>query len=469
MLSSLRKHVRLIGLALATAASVGAVQLAQPAHASVARPSTAAPAPAAASSPIKHVLVIYQENHTFDNVLGPFCVAHGNRCDGVTVGQAKGVGNGTLPLTRAEDVIPEVDHSVRGQALAIDGGAMDKFYLLGGCRAKSTPPYRCYEAFQQDQIPTLWTLAEQFAVGDRTFSMQPVPSFGAHLDLAAGTLDGFTGDIPKLHPDHAASWGWGCNSYKEAYWQASPTDTPQLVPSCVPKPDGSGPYKPSPVQWVPTIFDRLQAAGLSWKAYTPAESYFNVCTYFADCWDTDQAKHDKAPSQVFTDAANGHLPSFAFLFPNSAVSQHNDYSMMDGDNYIESVVSAVMNSSEWNSTAIFITYDDCGCFYDHVAPPAGSDLGLRMPMVIVSPWVKPASTDHHVATFASILAFTEHTLGLTPLGQNDSSAYDFSGSFDYSQTPIAPIPLQPHAVPKASTQYMRAHPPQSDYEEDGGT
>jgi phospholipase C len=138
-------------------------------------------------------------------------------------------------------------------------------------------------------------------------------------------------------------------------------------------------------------------------------------------------------------------------------SQHNGDSMQTGDNYLGSVVSAVMNGPQWSSTAIFITYDDCGCFYDHVPPPAG--LGIRVPMVIVSPYAIAGHTDHNVASFASMLAYTEHTLGLAALGSADQNAYDYSQSFDYSQTPLAPAVLtqRPSRTPSSAGSTATSH------------
>src|SRR2546422_4724334 len=113
--------------------------------------------------------------------------------------------------------------------------------------------------------------------------------------------------------------------------------------------------------------------------------------------------------------------------------------MLKGDNRIGQAVSAIMTSPQWSSTAIFITYDDCGCFYDHVPPPAG--LGIRVPMVIVSPYAIPGSTDSADASVASMLAFTEHMFGLAPLTSEDANAYDYSNSFGFLQSPrLQPAP-----------------------------
>jgi phospholipase C len=131
--------------------------------------------------------------------------------------------------------------------------------------------------------------------------------------------------------------------------------------------------------------------------------------------------------------------------------------MTVGDNWIGQVVGAIMNGPQWGSTAILITWDDCGCFYDHVAPPPR--LGIRVPMVIVSPYAKPGYTDSNPASYASMLAFTEHTFGLPPLAASDAAAYDFSDSFDFSQAPLAPIALSQHAVPAASLEWLKTHRP----------
>jgi phospholipase C len=134
---------------------------------------------------------------------------------------------------------------------------------------------------------------------------------------------------------------------------------------------------------------------------------------------------------------------------------------MAGDDWIAKNVAAVMNGPDWSSTAIFITYDDCGCFYDPVRPPAG--YGVRVPMVIVSPWARAHFVDHTPASLASLLAFVEHTFELPPLpGGSDGNAYAFAGSFDFSQRLLRPIPLPQHGVPQSSLDYIAAHPPDPD-------
>ena len=95
------------------------------------------------------------------------------------------------------------------------------------------------------------------------------------------------------------------------------------------------------------------------------------------------------------------------------------------------VVKAIQSGPSWSTTAIFVTWDDCGCFYDHVPPPPG--FGVRVPMVIVSPFAKSGFTDTTSASFAGILSFTEHNFGLSPLGPNDAQAYPFTNAFNFRQ------------------------------------
>ncbi|MFL5797857.1 MAG: alkaline phosphatase family protein [Actinomycetota bacterium] len=409
--------------------------------------------------PIQHVVVIYEENHTFDNVLGLFCAQHPERaCDGATSGR-KSDGT-TQPLTAAPDIVPGVIHNPTSQAAAIDGGRMDGFDLIKGCTARVG--YRCYSQYDDTEVPNLWTLADHFSLSDRTFSESPIPSWGAHVELVSATLDGFLGAQPHAATDHRASTGWGCDSFRVADW-ISPQGDVSLQPSCIPARDGTGPYRPSPVPWVPTIMDRLGAAGRSWKIYAAGpfadqtRGYgWAICPSFADCIYTPQRAGMVPYWQVTSDAENGVLPSVSLVMPTGPNSQHNGDSMIAGENWIASVVNAVESGPEWSSTAIFITYDDCGCFYDHVAPPSG--LGPRVPMVIVSPYARAGYTDSAVASFASMLAFVEHAFGLKPLSPMDANAYDYANSFDFGQTLLSPVGLPHHVVPASSIAYMRTHP-----------
>ena len=410
-------------------------------------------------SPIKHVVILFQENHSFDEVLGGMCVRE-RRCSGSTFGRLSG-GN-LIPLHAAPDIVPDVTHKVAAQTTAIDGGRMDGFNLITGCTASTG--YACYDQYSEGQVPNLTALARNFAISDRTFELGPVPSWGGHLHLVAGQTAGFTGDNPHAKPISPTNSGWGCDSFKDAAWKATPTSTPVLIPACIPKVDGTGPYKASPARWIPTIMDRLEQAHLSWQIDAPGYGengyVWSICPSFADCLYSPQASHLQASAQAITDAQQGTLPAVSIVIPCCGNSQHNLDSMRQGDNWIGSVVSAIMNGPDWSSTAIFITYDDCGCFYDHVAPPSG--LGIRVPMVIVSPYARSRSTDSTTASFASMLAFVEHTFGLAPLSNADANAYDYANSFNFRQTPLGPVTLEQHPLSPSEQAWLQAHPPAPD-------
>ena len=429
-------------------------------------PHSALSLAAPATSPITHVVIIDQENHSFDNVLGRLCVRLG-RCDGTTTGR---LANGRrIRLSKAKDVVSAVNHSVASQRTAIDGGRMDGFSHIEGCLRRIR--FRCYSQYQPGQVPNLTALASNFVISDRTFEDGPVPSWGSHLDLVAATLDGFTGDNPVPLRHHRPGPGWGCDSFSLAQWRASASTPLRWVPACVPNRHGNGAFRPTPVEWVPTIMDVMDRADVTWRIYQTTTDDpggisggygWAICPTFADCLNTSQAKNMAPSSAVIDDARSGTLPNVSLVMPNGRNSQHNGFSMRKGDNWIGKVVGAIEQGPDWPNTAIFITYDDCGCFYDHVAPPP--DLGIRVPMVIVSPYAKRHFTDTGVASFSSLLAFIEHDFGLPPLSERDANAYDYSNSFDLSKASLAPVPMTHSRIPASELRYIAAHPPsESDF------
>ena len=146
------------------------------------------------------------------------------------------------------------------------------------------------------------------------------------------------------------------------------------------------------------------------------------------------------------DAKAGRLPSLSLVMPSVTGgndSWHNGSSLAYGDRILGQEVAAVMDGPDWSSTAIFITWDDCGCFYDHVSP-------RRVPMIIVSPYARRGVTDHHTTTFAGVHHFIEEALGLPALSGMDATAYDFSQAFNFSQAPLAPVSMISTGVPASS-------------------
>jgi len=411
-------------------------------------------------TPIQHVVVIYLENHSFDNLLGYWCDDNPGRCpDGGMPAQVTLSNGATVTPSVDPDTVPPVDHSVTSQlaAMHIVNGVPQmngwQKILSGGCKA---PQYNCISGYTPSQIPNITSLAGQFAISDMTFSMADSPSWGGHVYAVASTLDGFQGNNPKPASGVPPGPGWGCDSSLVTQWQAPGNSKIVWAPSCIPDyslnpvqyPNG-GAFEPSPASYVPTILDRLDASGLSWRIYgaaNPADGGYiwSVCPSFAECLDTGQHGNLVDATQFTADAAAGNLPAFSLVTAGGQGnllldSCHNMESMTACDNYVGSLVGAVMNGPQWATTAVFLTWDDCGCFYDQARPPLAPDTtqeGPRVPLIIVSPFAKPGFTDTTPATFASILAYTEQTFGLAPLGPNDADAYDFSNAFDYTQAPL---------------------------------
>jgi phospholipase C len=459
-------HTRPAVAACAALLILGALVVSQAASASSAGPTGRGPL---AGSPIKHVVVIYQENHSFNDILGRLCVDENNRCEGTTTGMLHtGV---TYALKPESDTPGLVPHRHKDMVIAIDKGKMDGFdimpgsndgssgFVKGSCAKKDG--YPCLVQIQPGGLPNLWSLADTYVISDRTFETATSASWGSHLDLVSTTLDGFVGDQPRGGPGPGA----GCDSLGDAWWRDG-NGPKTLVPACIPDKNGKGPYRASPVKYVPTIMDRLDAAGDSWKLYAPGrktQGYgWAICPSFYECLGSSQWQNVKNPADFAKDATSGKLPAFSVLVPYPQNSQHPQWSMIQGDDWIARNVQAVMDGPDWSSTAIFITYDDCGCFYDEVPPPKG--LGIRVPMVIVSPYAKARFVDHQTASLASILAFTEGVFGLQPLSKIDQNAYDYSNAFNFAQKPLAPIRLVQHPVPESSLKFLATHP--QDVEDD---
>ena len=441
-----RRAILALALALACVASLGAGSA------------------GSAAARIEHVIVILQENHSFDNVLGPLCMQDRHRrkrCNATSSGlNEKGE---TIPLSKAADVVVDVAHGQSAQVAAIDGGKMDGWERVGGCSEK-----QCYTTYEPSQIPSLAALAQQGAISDAFFSRDIVPSWGAHLDFFAQTLDGFVGNNPTHVTEAPAEGpGWGCDSNLNAQWYDPTTEKLISEPSCIPNKNGEGPWRQSPVPYVPTVADRLEEAGRTWGIYgavvsgTKGQSGYSwsTCPTFAECLYGPQKEDMHQASQFVADAKEGKLPNFAIVTPSAgptgATSQHNGTSMLVGDNFIGEQVSAVENGPDAATTTIFIYYDDCGCFYDHVTPPQG--LGIRLPLVIVSPYAKRDYTDHNVATNSSILAYMEAVLHVKPVDEEDATAYNFRQSFKKWH---AQVKFTFHAAPVAPSSRNLEPPPE---------
>ena len=216
---------------------------------------------------------------------------------------------------------------------------------------------------------------------------------------------------------------------------------------------------------MPTIADRMEEAGRTWGIYGAVNPTVKaqkgpykwaICPTFAECLYGPQKNDMHQASQLLSDAHEGKLPNFSILTPSAgkngtvtgATSQHNGTSMIIGDNWIGEEVSAIQNGPDGASTTIFIYYDDCGCFYDHVPPPAG--LGIRLPLVVVSPYAKRGLHRSQRGDQLVDPRVRRERARRRTVDEQDEGAYDFEEAFNYSQSPTAPFHFKKAAVPKSS-------------------
>ena len=156
--------------------------------------------------------------------------------------------------------------------------------------------------------------------------------------------------------------------------------------------------------------------------------------------DPAQRSRLQGTSQFYIDAADGNLPQVSWVIPSDAVSEHPPAGVKEGMAYVTGLVNSIMQGPDWNSTAIFISWDDWGGFYDHVSPPKIDQygLGIRVPGLIISPYAKENYIDHNTYSFESWLKIVEERFDVNPMTARDTNALDMLDAFDFTQKPRPP-------------------------------
>jgi phospholipase C len=412
--------------------------------------------------------VIVKENHTFDNYFGSFPGAEGtlnaqgqNICPTAT--------GGTAPCAEAPDAPSHDLCHAHSCALADwDDGRLDGWNHPGG---SDTGDGLAYAQYMEKDIPNYWAYARSFALADHFFANVLGPSFPGHLFAVAAqagwAYDNPPDDLPfKVTLSPPAFYGphpyWGCDEW--------PGDT---VPILF---DGTQPQNVTPCFSIPSIPDVLPS-GVDWKYYGT-----NFDGLFPETWSLfdavksvrdDPSKWARVVdvSQFTSDIQNGDLPAVSWLVDQDQYSEHPDAvipgvniplgGVCAGEGWTVGFINELMMSPYWSSTAILFTMDDFGGFYDHVAPPrqyggtptAPYGLGMRLPLLIISPYAKPGFVFKEVAEHASIARFIERVFGSTSTLSNidpaaqDGQANDLMGAFDFSQRPLPPLVLSPRVCP----------------------
>ena len=424
--------------------------------------------PHPATMPIKHIVFLVKENRTFDNYFGKFPGANG-----ATTGKLSD--GGTVTLGKMPDkVSPDISHAWAAALTAYGDGGMDRFDLIPGAIAGSNNYVQATEA----DIPNYWALAKEFALSDNFFSSLHGPSFPNHLYTIAAQSGGVEDNPGKQSPTPAPTVG-GCPTatscpepgeagldpdnvtpltQKKGVWGCD-ADPKVRVPMLDQEGDVIDVY---PCLDFPTLGDELSAAGVSWKMYAPGNGgddagFQGSAGYIWTVYDAirhiraspEWKQHVVTTDQFVIDAKAGNLPAVSWISTPSPVSEHPPASTCVGENWTMTLLQAIAAGPDWNDTAVFITWDDFGGFYDHVAPTQLDKFGLgfRVPLLVVSPYAKKGFVDHTQAEFSSVLKFIETDFTLPPLTERDKAAVDMTQIFDFTQPPRPLPPLTLRTCP----------------------
>jgi len=422
---------------------------------------------------IQHVIVIMQENRSFDSYFGTYPGADGipERNGRPTVCLPDPHGGCIAPYHDTSLVNAGGPHSPRSAQRDIDGGRMDGFVRVAAaadahaCGKKVLDPGCLINPHMPDvmgyhdwhEIPNYWAYAHHFVLQDHMYEAVRSWSLPSHLSLVSGwsatcqsldpmscrSSDGKEGvgdqgddnggaaafpwtDLTYLLHQSAVSWGYFVQRGKQP-------DCPRGNMGC-----------------------RFRAQ----SDHTP--SIWNPLPRFTDVRDDQQVGNVQDASAFFADAREGPLPAVSWIVPDYASSDHPDRSIAAGQAWVTRIVNAVMRSPDWNSTAIFLTWDDWGGFYDHVQPPNVDALGygLRVPGLLISPYARAGMIDHRTVSFDAYLRFIEDDFlagsridpatdgrpdSRPDVRENASQLHDLMAEFNFRQKPLKPLllPLQP--------------------------
>jgi phospholipase C len=411
---------------------------------------------------IEHIVVIFQENRSTDNLFqDPVLIARG--ADIATSGvNSKGE---TIPLTAMDlgtvgsnPQIYDLDHSHAAFVSMYAGGKMN-----GADQIECFPADVCPAANAQfryvkpSDVQPYFALAEQYTFGDRMFQTNEGPSFPAHQFIISGT-SAPTATSTLFDAENPLTGPVGCI--------APLTETVVMIDANGNETTAAPEY---PCFEHPTLTDLLNNDGISWRYYTPSAGSIwtapvaieHMCQEKTNskgmrgCTAPDWINNVIMPqTKVLTDIAAGQLAQVTWIIPDGAASDHAVNTDGSGPSWVASIVNAIGNSPFWANTAIIITWDDWGGWYDHVPPfkvvndgvswGSGYVYGFRVPLIVAGPYAKPAYISHTIHDFGSILKFVETTFKLPSLGYADAPADDLSDCFELTHSP-----LTFHAIPSA--------------------
>jgi len=423
---------------------------------------------------IQHLIVIYQENWSFDSLYGKFPGANGIANAGERVGQMKkdGTPYTTLPQpldTSKKPPVPDarfptnlpvvaydaaqyvppnqatgdiVNRPLQEQ-LQINGGRMDGFV------AWSENGGLAMSYYDATDLP-VGRLAQQYVLADHFFHSAFGGSLFNHFWLVCACT--------PIWSNAPANLVLQLDAEGVVIKDGSVTPDGYVVhtvyPSNRPYPASiKDPAQLMPLLTNPTIGDRLSEKEISWAWYSGGwndavaghpdplfQFHHQPFNYFAPYAEgaAVRAEHLKDIEDLLAALRTGNPPAVAFVKPIGADNEHPGYAdLLRGQQYVATLVKAVQDSAVWKDSVIIITYDEGGGRWDHVPPPQGDRWGpgVRVPAIIISPYAKRRFVDHTTYETTSILKFIESRWRLAPLGSRDAAANDLLNAFDFSQTP----------------------------------
>jgi phospholipase C len=394
-----------------------------------------------ARNKITNVVFLVKENRTFDNLFGLFPGAdgasEGELCDGTRI-----------PLGTATDDQAGASHSFTSGLIAINGGEMNCFDQIPQGDGGAT-----YVQYHEDQIPNYWAYARRYTLGDRFFSSSYGPTFIEHFWVLAASSNRYIENQRPLEGQAGNDGvvGGYCDDPTEriyAFPQLNAADTQsvynleeqartfRLLHDWV--------VQRWPCDDIRTVPDLLERTNISWKYYLSDTPYFDITGTIPHIRYGPMSSKVVDNSTFVPDVRAGRMPQVSWLMPPTPESDHPGYGRLcDGENWTVRMVNTIMESPEWKHTAIFVTWDDFGGFYDHVPPPHVDVFGYgpRVPLIVISPYARQGAVFHGTSDFTSVLRFMEQLYGLPSLTERDAQANDLIGAFDFTQHATKPMIL----------------------------
>jgi phospholipase C len=374
--------------------------------------------------PISRVIYLMLENRSFDNLFGKYGKGSDGATTGVNLGQEAPLG--PCPQWLAGD-LPH-DHAAAINCL--NGGKLDGF--AGGAYGQ----FFSYTQFDRQDLPNYWKWADEFVLCDHFFASAFGPSHPNHLFAIAGQSGG-TFDNPenievKRLPDRKVIKSWGCDAYGDGVFIFTKDQQGNLA-----KHNTCFDFK--------TVGEQLSEKKIDWAMYAadPTQSgyFWNAYNAIGNVFHTDMFhEHTRSVDNFVTDIKKGVLPSVTWIMPRFEQSDHPPWNSAFSHNWVTDIVNALMASPMWEHTALFITWDEWGGFYDHVAPKQIDDIGLgfRVPMLVLSPYARKGYVDDAVGEFSTPLRLIADNWDLPYLTDRIRKTHNFEHVFDFKQQPRKP-------------------------------